>query len=218
MFLQDRETKILDFIIRDYIKQGLPVSSGRIHKKTDIEAAPATIRHIMGELEENGFLEQPHISGGRVPTDKAYRYFVDYLMKIKESDEISDYSSFVEMNKTLSETTKLFTLMADFGRKKQLNLCGVQRLLDEPEFSDGGLLRSFAGLFDNLYEIADVYRNRINDETIFIGKENPLKETQMMSVMGKKIRNKIKGKDAIVLIIGPRRMNYEYNYSILHYF
>lgn len=216
MLLRDRETRILDFIIRDYIKNGLPVSSGRIHEKTDIEAAPATIRHIMGELDESGFLEQPHISGGRVPTDKAYRYFVDYLMETKEADEFSFCSSLVEINKTVSEATKLFTITADFGRKKQLNLCGVQRLLVEPEFSDAGLLRSFAGLFDNLYEIADVYRRRFDDKTIFIGKENPLKETQMVSVVGG--RKQSKEKDVVLLIIGPKRMNYEYNCAVLRHF
>ncbi len=217
----NREMQILDFIIRDYIKCGLPVSSGRIHEKTDIEAAPATIRNIMSELDEDGFLEQPHISGGRVPTDKAYRYFVDYLMEVKESDEIKEMDDgdlFEEINKTISKATKLFTLTADFGVKKQLNFWGARRLLDEPEFADDGLLRSFAGLFDNLYEIADVYRRQFEDETIFIGKENPLKETRMMSVVGGKIKNKVKKKDAVVLIIGPRRMNYEYNYSILRYF
>lgn len=235
----------------------MPVSSGRVHKETDIEAGPATIRHIMGELDENGFLEQPHVSGGRVPTDKAYRYFVNYLMRIEESGgadktvkEINGGDSFEEMNpvrnpcgewrsshellsvitraaeqwgiisngmnKTISEATKLFTIMADFGRKKQLNFYGVQRLLDEPEFADGELLYNFAGLFDNLYEIADIYRRRINEETIFIGKENPLKETRMMSVVGGKIKNR--EKNAVLLIIGPRRMNYEYNCSILRYF
>lgn len=231
MFLEKRKTQILDFIIRDYIRHGLPVSSGRIYKKIDVEAAPATIRHLMSELEDDRFLEQPHISSGRVPTDKAYRYFVDYLMnlvsdrnitdemKVKESDEIKEMASsdpLKEMNKIISEATKLFTLMADFGRKKQLNLCGVQRLLDEPEFTDGGLLRNFAGLFDNLYEIADVYRRRFDDETVFIGRENPLEETRMMSVLGGKIQKK--EKDVTLLIIGPKRMNYEYNCSILRYF
>ena len=225
MLLEERKTRILDFIIRDYIWHGLPVSSGRVHQEIDIEAGPATIRHIMGELDESGFLEQPHISGGRVPTDKAYRYFVNYLMKIEESNgageitnpvrkDLSD--SFEEMNKTISEATKLFTIMADFGRKKQLNFYGARRLMDELEFVDSELLHDFAGLFDNLYEIADVYRRRINEETIFIGKENPLKETRMMSVVGEKIKDK--EKNAVLLIIGPRRMNYEYNCSILRYF
>jgi len=215
MILDERKTQILDFIIRDYITRRAPISSGRIHEGSGICAAPATIRNIMSDLEEVGYLEQPHTSGGRVPTDKAYRYFVDVLMEVAEPKDMRA-EIFEEMEREISETTRLFTVMAGFGRKKRLNFCGTKELLNEPEFADRDLLQSFAGMFDNLYEIVDVYRQEMENESVFIGEENPLKEARMMSVIGKKMRNG--GEEAVLLIMGPRRMNYERNCSILHYF
>lgn len=211
----DRKIDILDFIIRDYIKHGVPVASGRVHKKTSINAAPATIRNIMCGLDDDGYLKQPHTSGGRIPTNKAYRYFVDSLIDIKEPHKVED-EIFDEMDRAMSEATKLFTVMADFGEKKSLHFYGARQLLEEPEFEDHDLMQSFASIFDNLYETADVYRQAMDEERVFIGRENPIKETQMMSVVGGRVNNK--NSESVLLIIGPTRMDYEHNCSTLRYF
>jgi len=211
----DRKIDILDFIIRDYIRHGAPVASGLVHKKTKIDLAPATIRNIMCELDDDGYLTQPHTSGGRIPTDKAYRYFVDSLIKIKEP-KISCNEIFDELDKAISETTKLFTVFADFGKKKSLRFYGARMLLDEPEFEDHDFMHGFAGIFDNLYETADAYRQAVDEEGVFIGSENPIKETKMMSVVCGRAENK--NSDSVLLIIGPTRMDYEHNCSVLRHF
>src|SRR3989338_45483 len=79
-----REENILNFIIRDYVKNASPISSGRIFDSRTFRLSPATIRNAMLELGDDGYLEQPHTSSGRIPTDKAYRYFVDNLMSRKD--------------------------------------------------------------------------------------------------------------------------------------
>lgn len=211
----DRKIDILDFIIRDYINHGAPIASGRVHKKTNINAGPATIRNIMCELDDDGYLIQPHTSGGRVPTNKAYRYFVDSLIKIETPKRIED-EIYDEMNKAISEETKLFTVIADFGKKKRLHFYGARQLLEEPEFEDHDLMQGFASIFDNLYETADAYRQVMNEEKVFIGRENPIKETQMMSVVAGRVNNK--NSESVLLIIGPTRMDYERNCSTLRYF
>ncbi len=78
--LTDREKSILRYVIHQYILTANPVGSRNISKKYDLGISPATVRNIMADLEELGFLGHPHTSAGRVPTDKGYRYYVDSLM------------------------------------------------------------------------------------------------------------------------------------------
>ncbi len=82
MDLSERKLSILKAVIDDYIMTGLPIGSRTISKKHGIELSSATIRNEMADLEELGFLEQPHTSAGRVPSQQAYRYYVDRLMKV----------------------------------------------------------------------------------------------------------------------------------------
>lgn len=78
--LSERQTKILYALIQEHIKTAEPVASSALSKKKKFDFSSATIRNEFSELENMGFLEQPHTSGGRVPTSKAYRYFVDGLL------------------------------------------------------------------------------------------------------------------------------------------
>lgn len=86
MVLDERKFKILKAIIDDYIVTAMPVGSRTISRKSGVGFSPATIRNEMSDLEELGYLAQPHTSAGRVPSDKAYRLYVDQLLA---SDEIS---------------------------------------------------------------------------------------------------------------------------------
>ena len=77
--LQGRKREILAAIVRQYISSGLPVGSKALAGHLDEPVSSATIRNVMAELEGTGYLSQPHISAGRVPTDKAYRLYVDWI-------------------------------------------------------------------------------------------------------------------------------------------
>lgn len=85
--LTDRQRMILHAIVDDYIRSAEPVGSRSISKRGDVAFSPATIRNEMADLEELGFLEQPHTSAGRVPSTKGYRYYVDHLIQLKEMNE-----------------------------------------------------------------------------------------------------------------------------------
>jgi heat-inducible transcriptional repressor len=82
--LNEREKNILRYIIRQFILTASPVGSRSITKNTDIGISPATVRNIMADLEESGYINHPHTSAGRIPTDKGYRFYVDTLMDIQE--------------------------------------------------------------------------------------------------------------------------------------
>ncbi|RXZ77187.1 heat-inducible transcriptional repressor HrcA [Paenibacillaceae bacterium] len=86
--LTERQRMILTAIVDDYIRSAEPVGSRSISKRGDVGFSPATIRNEMADLEELGFLEQPHTSAGRVPSTKGYRYYVDHLVKVGEVNEV----------------------------------------------------------------------------------------------------------------------------------
>ncbi len=96
MEMDERKATILQAIIRNYLETGEPVGSRTISKYTDLNLSSATIRNEMADLEEMGYIIQPHTSAGRIPSDKGYRFYVDTMMEAKDR-EIS------EMKKVLME-------------------------------------------------------------------------------------------------------------------
>jgi len=76
MELTDRQKEILTMLVREYILQAEPVSSELLKKRIGLDISPATIRNDLKELMDSGYINQPHTSAGRVPTQKAYRYFI----------------------------------------------------------------------------------------------------------------------------------------------
>jgi heat-inducible transcriptional repressor len=86
--MDDRKKRILQAVTDDYISTAEPVGSRTIARRYDLGISPATIRNEMADLEESGYLEQPHISAGRIPSQKGYRFYVDFIMQTKGvSDE-----------------------------------------------------------------------------------------------------------------------------------
>ena len=84
--LDERKKKILQAVIRNYLETGEPVGSRTISKYTDLNLSSATIRNEMSDLEELGYIIQPHTSAGRIPTDQAYRLYVDSMMEEKDRE------------------------------------------------------------------------------------------------------------------------------------
>ena len=86
MELDERKCKILQAVIRNYLETGEPVGSRTISKYTDLNLSSATIRNEMSDLEEMGYIIQPHTSAGRIPSDKGYRFYVDTMLEEKERE------------------------------------------------------------------------------------------------------------------------------------
>lgn len=118
MELGDRKLKVLQAIIRDFISTAEPVGSRTIAKKYDLGISSATIRNEMADLEEMGYLEQPHTSAGRIPSDKGYRLYVDHLMIINklahmQKDVIRKafLQKIGEIEQLISQTSKILSQM-----------------------------------------------------------------------------------------------------------
>src|SRR2546426_549429 len=81
--LDERSRRVLAAIVRDYIHSGEPVGSHAIARRQDVDVSSATVRSVMSDLEEMGFLQKPHTSAGRIPTAHGFRYYVDALLRVK---------------------------------------------------------------------------------------------------------------------------------------
>ena len=122
MELGDRKKAILSALIRDYILTAEPVGSRTISKRPEINISSATIRNEMSDLEELGYLEQPHTSAGRVPSDKAYRLYVDELMEIKPLSQedingiknILQLTAINELEKVIKRTTRILSQITKY--------------------------------------------------------------------------------------------------------
>ncbi|RIW37764.1 heat-inducible transcriptional repressor HrcA [Bacillus salacetis] len=119
--LTDRQLLILQVIIDDFIRSAQPVGSRSLSKKEEISFSSATIRNEMADLEEFGFIEKPHTSSGRIPSEKGYRYYVDHLLspaQLKTKDVKTIRSIFAEriyeMEKVVERSAKILSELTNY--------------------------------------------------------------------------------------------------------
>ena len=106
MELDERKVKILQAVIRNYLETGEPVGSRTVSKYTDLNLSSATIRNEMADLEEMGYILQPHTSAGRIPSDKGYRLYVDTMMEEKEREVDEKMELVLEKTDRLEQVLK----------------------------------------------------------------------------------------------------------------
>ena len=111
MELGERKRKILQAIINDYIETAEPVGSRSISERHDMGLSPATIRNEMADLEEMGYLDKPHTSAGRIPSDKGYRLYVDQLVAEKTRDVATMNTMLIERTDRMEKVLKQFVKM-----------------------------------------------------------------------------------------------------------
>lgn len=138
MILNERKIKILQAIINDYIETAEPVGSRTIAKKYNLGISSATIRNEMADLEEMGYIIQPHLSAGRIPSDKGYRLYVDELMtykqldnnKVKVLEEIIE-NSINKIDYLMEQTAKALAELTNYtaiSSKPKINKTKIKRI------------------------------------------------------------------------------------------
>ena len=174
MELDERKRKILNAIIRTYLETGEPVGSRTISKYTDLNLSSATIRNEMSDLEDMGYIIQPHTSAGRIPSDKGYRLYVDDMLKDKHNEvremkekliEKADKLEVILENaaKLLASDTNYTSMITKPKYKKH-----VVKFLQLSDFDIHKLLMVL--VLDN-----NLVKNRIIDVPIELDKEMVLK-------------------------------------------
>ena len=228
MRLDQRKEHILDFIVRDFIRTAVPVSSGRINGKKGggggLAASPATIRNIMLELDEDGYLYQPHTSAGRAPTGKGYRYFIENLMAIesppseirKDLDGILDdfwdesESVFDEFARVLARHLKLFSGVGLLDEERIFGH-GLPEVLREPEFEEHNLAAEFADFAENAESALRDLKSDFENEEF-----RPQIDIKRFSSVSVAFNDQEFGR-CVMFSFGPKRMNYERASSTLKY-
>ncbi|MBI4128692.1 MAG: hypothetical protein HY460_01460 [Parcubacteria group bacterium] len=223
--MNERQSKIFRLVVTEFIRSAEPVSSDAIARRVHFAYSPATIRAELAELDEEGFLTQPHTSAGRMPTDRGYRRYVDSLLYDGEDEvaepgqheivdrlgEISDFTW--QAAHLLSELTHHLAVVS-ISDEEESHGAGLSELLREPEFEDAHLIRAAARIFEELDDRATEILPRIahEDTSVYIGEENPLGGDQMSLVVSQFLFD---GRHGTAALLGPKRMPYSRNIALL---
>jgi transcriptional regulator of heat shock response len=230
--VNERKQKILNAIVRDYQHSAEPVGSRNLSRRYLPDLSPATIRNEMADLEEEGYIIQPHTSAGRIPTDHGYRFYVDRLMKAvhpshREEEMVKStfHQRSLNLDEILHRTAKLLSHALDYsaivvnlGSHRRIFSSGAANLLRQPEFHDLGKMQKILELFEEeelLAEIVEEYSS-MDEVSVHIGTENKIREVKNCSVivssfeMGDELAGGIG-------LIGPTRMYYSKATSLVDY-
>jgi transcriptional regulator of heat shock response len=226
--MNERQKKVLAAIVEEYSKTAVPVGSQLLLEQYGFDVSSATLRNDMIALEKAGLLYQPHTSAGRISTDAGYRFFVEEIMP-DVSLSIAEQKSMQKELLTLRSkhtrlgrsTAKLLSVLsgnlavAGLGDSEGLYDFGMKELLENPEFRELDELCRLVEALDSLDDKFDVILAELagGETKIFIGKENPIADISNCSMMVAPYENE-EGR-GILAIIGPKRMQYAKNKSLL---
>ncbi len=202
--LKEREKNILGMLVRDYIHTAEPVSSERIAKHLRGSLSPASVRNIFGLLTDKGLITQPHTSGGRIPSVRGYRFFVDNILAHEDTVETSRaINQLRDMRDFQEKMAHHFRVLSVFGEGMPV---GFNEVFREPEFAEHEVAMEIGAFLDNFDRQRTAYRESLKDDQfhVYIGEENPVERVRSISIIiGRR------GRDDIFFVAGPTRMNYE---------
>ncbi len=223
--ISDRKKLILETILKEYLKTATPVSSGVLVEKYKLDISTATVRNEMMELEEEGYIYQPHTSAGRVPTEMAYELFLPDIKDNKKRRELKETENEILENLFKAEelaqrqTAKAIAEMSGGAvfwafHKNDLYYTGLSNLFAQPEFSRVDMVCDVSAIIDRLEEIIDEIFEEIEEgEQILIGSKNPFGNF-LSTVLVKYKNNNVSG---IFGILGPMRMDYARNLALVEF-
>lgn len=227
----DRKRAILQAIIKEFIETAEPVGSQTIVLGYHFSVSPATIRNEMVDLENRGFITQPHTSAGRIPTDLGYRLYVDELadydsaekQATKALEKILHSHALHKAREKIYDAVSILAQatgnvsFATLPDNRRTFFLGVSNVLKQPEFSRDPLRASqvVEVLEDTDNFLTTLQKLDVSGEDIkiFIGKENILPQIQSCAMII--TQYSLAGFTGYFGILGPTRMQYPYNRAIL---
>jgi heat-inducible transcriptional repressor len=217
--MTERTGQILEAVIQEFIKTGEPVSSGLLYDRYEFGIKPAMIRLELDELEERGFLEQPHHSAGRIPTNSGYEFFAKRILgsdvterpvhspKKNELRQLLEEQAWPDLMAELSNQLGLLSVAADRARDAVYK-SGLERLIDSLDWQDQNGIRSVIHDFEEVDQrMSAIGENMEAGPNVFIGKKSPVTKSEHLSVVG---GNYPVGDSMVtIFVIGPKRMDYK---------
>lgn len=216
-----RQEEVLSLIVKRYVETAEPVGSRYVSKQLGLSSA--TIRNVMADLEESGYITHPHTSAGRTPTDKGYRYYIESIMRVKSVNDTTARSikgeydhTMISLEDVLQRTSHLISNLTNhvglalFSEYHKLYLDGTSHIVEQPEFRDLKKLHHMLKCLEEKQMILDLLSEDFDDDrlTIHIGRENRSGSFSECSIVtrGYKVKGKVSGR---LGVIGPKRMVYE---------
>ncbi|MBT3690099.1 hypothetical protein HOE31_02460 [bacterium] len=220
--MDSRKSALLSQIIKQHIKTAQPIGSKLVLEKSKIDVSPATVRNDMATLEKDGYIAQPYTSAGRIPTEKGYKYYLDNFLKFPSLNN-KEIKILVDTLKKYDEESLELTAKAMGRRLADLSRCtiligfdpdhvyytGVANLLRKPEFINPERMYDLGLVIDHLDKVMNQIFDEIDDTVIKIGENNPF--DGKCSVILTPFTKGIFG------ILGPMRMDYEHNLSLINF-
>ncbi|MFA6407170.1 MAG: hypothetical protein WCV80_00490 [Candidatus Paceibacterota bacterium] len=215
--MKDRTRSILEAAVMDFIKHGKPITSEYLYEIHDFGIKPAMIRWELNDLSETGFFYQTHPSGGRFPTDKAYRFFAEEALNHSEEDVPNIFSA---LEDSMENDIKSFvSKMADYlqllsvgynAEKHSLYGSGLKELLAHLDLDSTrelvDVVNDFESLEESLLKKRDWWESGTVWPRVFVG-QSPVTRSECLSVVAGKVQ--CEGGEVVVLSIGPKRMDYQ---------
>lgn len=223
--ISERKKFLLETIIKEYVKTAQPVSSGVLVDKYKLDISPATVRNEMMELEEEGYIRQPHTSAGRVPTEEAYELILADWLASKKKKELKEGETklldrlFSNDEAAFRQTAKAIAELADGAvywafHKNDLYYTGLSNLFSQPEFKQAEIVHDVSVVIDRMEEIIDgIFEDLGEGEQVLIGSKNPFGDF-LSTVLVKYKNNKQSG---VFGILGPLRMDYSRNLALVEF-
>jgi len=228
MTITARQKAILKAVVKEYVRSAKPVASQQLEDKYDFGIKPASIRIEMQKLTDEGFLNQPHTSAGRTPTDKGYRLFVNELLnshhyavpqdlKIKSKEFASDeFENFFCALQNLSKSIAQFSESLVVGYLEEEGVLwkeGFEEVLRQPEFEQKDLIDDLLDYLE--YLEANVEKLKPNsDFELLIGQENPCPKAREFATFALSFEL-FDAREVIMSIVGPKRMPYDKNIALI---
>lgn len=218
--LNERQKEILKIIISSHIHSATPIGSRFVSEILDLSSA--TIRNVMGELEDMGYISKPHTSAGRIPTSQGYRYYVDNLLEldsisgmqkrfIHQESHSKDIDSIEAILKNISHLLSVMTKYAGIACVSSLKFFmeGTSNMADMPEFKNPQRMRNLLKLFDEKNELLKLLNDDLatNGVKIHIGEEDRCEVLKELSLITSNFRISSLRKGSLG-VLGPVRMHY----------
>ena len=228
---QARKDAVLGIVVNEYIKTVNPVSSGLIVQDYPLDVSSATIRNILAELEEEGYLTHPHTSAGRIPTEQGYRYYVDYLMheiRLLEEEkyrinkeyhrEVRGLEKILEKtSEVISDITQYTSIISVDGRRDKIFCRGTSFVVGYPEYQDLKKVKDILATLEEKERLLEIINRNLEQKIqIYIGHELACSDIESCSlaVSRYQFQNGLSGR---IAVLGPTRMNYQRGGSALEY-
>ena len=222
--MDERQEYVFKLIMEEYLRCAEPIGSKCLSEKYALEMSPATVRSVMAALEQAGYLRHPHTSAGRVPTEKGFMYYLQHFVHSKKSAKgvekmqedmhgVSGDEAIKTLAKTLVDLSGETAIVA-FDKDRSY-YTGVANLFQKPEFAESSAVQALSELVDRFDDvIKEIFSSVSNDPNILIGSKNPFGK-DMAAILVRYVSGR--GQSGLLGIIGPMRMDYESNISLLEW-